>query len=100
MYADLSAGRELGQIHFVLNPEFFVGRDLFLSAIDNMVEEIHSMKPAHGFDKVNYPGERFEGVRARDREEGIPIVKEIYDYLVGDKVHCNRYDGMNAFAMD
>ena len=100
MYADLSAGRELGQIHIVLNPEFFVGQGAFMAAIDNMVEEIHSMKPAQGFDRVNYPGERFEAVRERYRKEGIPIVKEIYDYLVGDKVHFDRYDGMNAFARE
>jgi ureidoglycolate dehydrogenase (NAD+) len=98
MYADLSAGRELGQIHIVLNPEFFVGRAAFMAGIDNMVEEIHAMKPAEGVERLCYPGERSEGVAERYRREGIPIVKEIYDYLVGDAIHFNRYDHMNAFA--
>ncbi|MDR0361108.1 MAG: ureidoglycolate dehydrogenase [Planctomycetota bacterium] len=98
MYADLSAGRELGQIHIALNPGFFVGREAFLAAIDDMVGEIHALKPADGFDRLFYPGERSESVAERYRRDGIPIVKEIYDYLVSDDVHFNRYDNMNAFA--
>jgi len=98
MYADLSAGRELGQIHMLFNPDFFVGREAFLHAIDNMVEEIHTMKPAEGNKKVLYPGERSDGVAADYKKNGIPIVKDIYDYLISDDVHFNRYDHMDAFA--
>ena len=98
MYADLSAGRELGQMHIVLNPDFFVGREAFLHAIDNMVEEIHSMKPAQGYKQVFYPGERSDGVYQDYQENGIPIVKDIYDYLLSEDVHFNRYDHMDAFA--
>lgn len=98
MYADLTAGRELGQIHIVLNPEFFVGREAFKQTIDNMVEEIHAMKPAEGFDRLYYPGEISDGVLKQYQNEGIPIVKEIYDYLVSDDIHYNNYDNMGAFA--
>lgn len=98
MYADLSKGRELGQIHIVINPEFFAGLDAFEKTIENMVKEIHEMKPAQGVSKVYYPGERSEGVYLKYKEEGIPIVKDIYDYLVSDDIHYNRYDHMDAFA--
>lgn len=98
MYADLTAGRELGQIHIVFNPEFFVGKEAFMRTIDNMVEEIHAMKPADGFDQLYYPGERSDSVSAQYQKDGIPIVKEIYDYLVSDDIHYNRYDNKNAFA--
>jgi ureidoglycolate dehydrogenase (NAD+) len=98
MYADLTSGRELGQLHIVLNPEFFVGREAFERTIDNMVEEIHSMKPAEGFDSLFYPGERSDSVLARYQKDGIPIVREIYDYLISDDIHYDRYDNMNAFA--
>jgi ureidoglycolate dehydrogenase (NAD+) len=98
MYADLSAGRELGQLHIVLNPEFFVGREAFERTIDYMVEEIHSMTPAVGFDSLFYPGERSDSVLATYQKDGIPIVKEIYDYLVSDDIHYDRCDNMNAFA--
>jgi malate dehydrogenase (NAD) (EC 1.1.1.37) len=39
-------GRELGQIHIVLNPEFFAGLEPFLDAMEKMVREIHAMRPA------------------------------------------------------
>ena len=100
MYADLSQGRELGQIHILLNPEFFAGSEYFENAIDSMVKEIHEMKPAEGFGKICYPGERSDGVYEDYMKNGIPIVKEIYDYLVSGDVHFNRYDHMNAFAKE
>jgi hypothetical protein len=31
-------------------------------------------------------------------EEGIEIVDEIYDYLVSDDIHFDRYHGKNRFA--
>lgn len=98
MYADLKSGRELGQIHIVLNPDFFIGREAFMAAIDVMVNEIHVMKPAEGFDRLYYPGEDSDAVLEKYRREGIPVVKEIHDYLIGDAVHCDRYDHMDAFA--
>lgn len=63
-----------------------------------MVYEIHHMKPAVGFDKVQYPGERSDAVAEKYEANGIPIVQEIYDYLVSDDIHFDRYDGMDAFA--
>lgn len=98
MYADLRAGRELGQIHIVLNPDFFVGREAFMAGIDAMVAEIHAMKPAEGFDRLLYPGEDSDIIHAQYVKDGIPIVKDIHEYLIGDAVHCDRYDHMNAFA--
>lgn len=98
MYADLSAGRELGQIHIVLNPEFFAGLESFYGTIEKMVGEIHGMKPAEGFSKVQYPGERSDATFEKYQAAGIPIVEEIYDYLVSDDIHFDRYDGMDAFA--
>ncbi|MEL7632064.1 MULTISPECIES: ureidoglycolate dehydrogenase [Sporomusa] len=100
MYADLSAGRELGQIHLVINPEHFIGLDNFKNNIRSMVDEIHALRPAAGFDRVLVPGESSEK-KAQDYEKnGIPIVKEIYDYLVSDDIHFNRYEGKSAFASD
>lgn len=98
MYADLSQGRELGQIHIVLDPEFFAGLESFYATIEKMVSEIHGMKPAPGFSKVQYPGERSDSVKEKYEKEGIPIVKEIYDYLISDDIHYDRYDHMDAFA--
>ncbi len=98
MYADLSAGRELGQFCIVLDPKFFAGIESFYATIEKMVSEIHGMKPAEGFSKVQYPGERSDSVAEKYKNEGIPIVEEIYDYLVSDNIHFDRYDGKDAFA--
>lgn len=98
MYADLTAGRRLGQIHLVINPEYFGSTENFKNNVRKMVDEIHALRPAAGFDEVLVPGESSER-RAQDYERnGIPIVKEIYDYLVSDDIHYDRYNGKSAFA--
>jgi len=100
MYADLSTGRELGQIHLVINPEYFTSLNAFKNNMHSMVDELHNLRPALGFDKVLIPGESSEK-KAKDYERnGIPIVKEIYDYLVSADIHYNRYEGKSAFASD
>lgn len=98
MYADLSAGRELGQIHLVINPEYFSSLETFKNNVAQMVDEIHRLRPAPGFDEVLVPGEPSERVAAEYERNGIPIVKEIYDYLTSDVVHYNRYNGRGTFA--
>ena len=98
MYADLSAGRDLGQIHLVINPELFVGLDQFKNNLRTMVEEIHALRPATGNEQVLVPGEASEAVARNYERNGIPIVKGIHDYLISDDVHYNRYDGLGAFA--
>lgn len=100
MYADLSAGRRLGQIHLVINPEFFGSTEKFKNNVSKMVDEIHKLRPAAGFDEVIVPGESSERKALSYERNGIPIAKEIYDYLVSDAVHFNRYEGKNAFASD
>lgn len=57
MYKDLSEYRRLGQLHLVINPEYFGGKEQFLEKISQMVEELHDNPPAEGFNKVYYPGE-------------------------------------------
>ena len=57
------------------------------------------MKPAPGFDKVYYPGERAVMRRNKNYENGgIEVVDEIVDYLKGDAIHFDRWDHKNRFA--
>ncbi|WP_110955970.1 ureidoglycolate dehydrogenase [Anaerosinus massiliensis] len=100
MYADLSAGRGLGQIHLVINPDYFSSAEALKNNVRKMVDELHGLRPAAGFDKVMVPGESSEDKAEAYEKNGIPIVKEIYDYLVSDDVHYNRYDGKSAFASE
>ncbi|MCY8557550.1 ureidoglycolate dehydrogenase [Bacillus haynesii] len=87
MYKDLSEYRRLGQLHLVINPEYFGGKEQFLEKISQMVEELHDNPPAEGFDKVHYPGEIQIDVMKQYKKTGIPVTKEILDYLESDKIY-------------
>lgn len=99
MYHDLSEGRNLGQMHIVINPDKFVGIEEFKKSMTQVCDELNDMPAAEGYGKVYYPGER-AALRKKKTEEdgGIEIVDEIYEYLVSDKIHFDRYDHKNRFA--
>jgi len=97
MYADLSKGRNLGHLHIVLNPEFF-GNTQFKQHISQTINELKQIKPAPGFNEVYYPGENRLNQIKEYEKDGIEIVDDIYNYLVSDDIHFDRYDGKNKFA--
>ncbi|WP_177232761.1 Ldh family oxidoreductase, partial [Staphylococcus cohnii] len=87
MYEDLSQYRRLGQFHIVINPAYFADEAQFLTRVSDMVDELHGVKPAKGFDQVYYPGEIQEEVKKQYAERGIPVAQEIYDYLISDDIY-------------
>ncbi|MDR7855283.1 ureidoglycolate dehydrogenase [Tissierella sp.] len=99
MYDDLSKGRDLGQLHIVIDPSRFIDIDMFKENMSKVLTELSEVKPAPGFDKVYYPGER--GLLRKEKYEntgGIEIVDDIYEYLISDDIHYDRYDHKNKFA--
>ncbi|MCM3316383.1 ureidoglycolate dehydrogenase [Rummeliibacillus stabekisii] len=98
MYENLSEYRKLGQLHIVINPEFFMGITGFQKDIAQSMDDLNGIKPAPGFDKVLYPGQNNDVVIADYKENGIEIVDDIYDYLKSDVIHNNQYDHKNPFA--
>lgn len=98
MYADLSKGRDLGQIHIVINPAFFGNKEVFLDNVQQVMDELNQIRPAEGVNRVMYPGEIADIEQARTDKEGVDIVDSIYDYLVSDKVWINSYDHKDPFA--
>ncbi len=98
MYEDLTEYRKLGQLHIVINPEFFGNAEVFLETITNTMKELKEIKPAKGFDEVLYPGEPNEIQQAIYEKEGIEIVDDIYNYLESDVIHNNNYDHKDPFA--
>ncbi len=46
MYEDLHAGRNLGQLHLVINPAFFSSCELFRKHISQTMQELNAVKPA------------------------------------------------------
>ncbi len=53
MYHDLTQGRELGQLHIVINPAYFTDPVMFRKHITQVMNELNAVKPAPGFDKVH-----------------------------------------------
>lgn len=98
MYEDLTKGRDLGHLHLVIDPSRFTDLEGFKRAMSQTFDELKAIKPAPGFDEVYYPGERALLRKADYDAKGIEIVDEVYDYLVGDEVHFDRYHGKNKFA--
>lgn len=99
MYHDCSKGRELGQMHIVMDPNRFVGLETFKKNMSATCDELNAMPTAEGYDKVYYPGERAVMRKKKAYEAGgIEIVDSIYQYLKSDDIHYNRYDHKNRFA--
>ncbi|WP_405098857.1 ureidoglycolate dehydrogenase [Oceanobacillus sp. FSL H7-0719] len=98
MYEDLTEHRKLGQIHLVINPEFFTSAKMFKDNITKTMNELNQIQPRAGFDQVSYPGQRSEERAEKSLESGIEIVDDIYEYLVSEAVHYNKYNNKDPFA--
>jgi ureidoglycolate dehydrogenase (NAD+) len=98
MYENLSEYRKLGQLHIVINPEFFTGIKNFKDNVSQSMEDLNQIKPAPGFSKVLYPGQNNDVIIEEYSKNGIEIVDDIIDYLKSDVVHNNQYDHKGAFA--
>lgn len=98
MYADLTEKRNLGQLFLLIDPAKFTDSLTFTQNVRQMVEELHQIKPAQGFQQVYYPGELSQLNYEKNMEEGITIPATVYDYLISKKLHFDHYNGKNAFA--
>lgn len=98
MYDDLTAKRNLGQMFLIIDPARFTDPLAFEKRIRQMVDELHDVKPAPGFERVYYPGEIGKNLYKQYMDEGIPVAKPIVDYLESDTVHFDQYGGKGAFA--
>jgi ureidoglycolate dehydrogenase (NAD+) len=81
MYGDYEKKRKLGHFVLVIHPAYFTDLDRFLTNVDQMIEEIHQVKPRKGFDQVLVPGEPEQILYKKRIKEGIPISASIYEYL-------------------
>ncbi|MCZ2257620.1 ureidoglycolate dehydrogenase [Sporosarcina sp. G11-34] len=98
MYEDLTEHRNLGQLHIVINPEYFTGLTNFKQSITNTMTDLNNIKPAPGFDQVSYPGQRSAAREKENEKNGIDIVDDVYNYLISDVIHNDAYDNKGAFA--
>ena len=98
MYDKITEGRNLGQLYILIDPKRFTDLDLFKERIETTVAELHQVKPANGFKQVFYPGEINQLNYEKYQAEGIPVEKNIYEYLKSETIHFDQYGGKGAFA--
>ena len=98
MYHDLSAGRELGQLHIVLNPGYFTNESAFRKNISQVMKELNAVKPSPGVSKVLYPGQNSHAREMESEKNGIEIVDDIYQYLISNAIYQRSYDHKDPFA--
>lgn len=81
MYGDCSERRGLGHFMLVIDPSKLVPLEQFHTQTDRMIDELHQLRPAPGFDSVKLPGEPEGLLEAYRLEHGIPISAPVYRYL-------------------
>jgi len=81
MYGDYEKKRDLCHLVGAIDYHRFPGHSTFLDQVTEMVEELHQVPTAEGFEQVMVPGEP-EYLRERDRiKNGIPIEDYLFDEL-------------------
>lgn len=83
MYEDLDSYRDLSNFILVINPAVFDPTGTFLERTQQMIEEVHAIPPAPGFERVMVPGEIEAHTMQKYQREGIPIPEAVYRYLIG-----------------
>jgi len=83
MYGDYDKYRDLSNLLVVIDPSVFWGGDGFLKTAQTMIDEIHRIVPAPGFERVLIPGEIEKRTMDRFSKDGIPVPKSIYTFLAG-----------------
>lgn len=82
MYGDYKNYRRLGHMIITIDPGLFIEKEQFLQNIDQMIDELHSLKPAENFNSVMVPGEPEQLKEAERNVNGIPVPESIYHYLI------------------
>ncbi|WP_068087957.1 Ldh family oxidoreductase [Polycladidibacter stylochi] len=81
MYGDYSKMRGLASLMLVIDPAKF-GTGNYADIMANMVNELHAAKPAPGNETVMVPGDPQHAYFADCQQNGVPVAKPVYDFLV------------------
>ena len=73
--------QDIGHIFLAIDPWRLADREQVESRIAGLVERLHSLRPADGFDRVLYPGERGELERSERLARGVPLAPRELDEL-------------------
>lgn len=70
---DVDQPGKLGHFFMAIDPNCFCGRDSFLDQIEKIIQELHEVPPACGFEDVLVPGEPESRTYIKRIQEGIPV---------------------------
>ena len=92
MYRDMRRGRDLGQLHIVIDPGVFTDAKAFRQHITETRDELNAVTPAPGFDRVLVPGQDKQRIRADYRENGIDLADSVHEYLISEAINRDTYE--------
>ncbi|CAG7972013.1 unnamed protein product [Penicillium salamii] len=64
--------QDVGHSFIALKPDVFLSTDDFKARMDTLVQRVHGITPAPGFNEVLFPGEPEHRLGLQRRKEGIP----------------------------
>lgn len=81
MYNDLETTRNCSVFMMFIDPNIFGNGDEYYTNFDNLVDEVHALRPAPGVEKVLIPGEIELNNEAKAKKDGIPVYENVYNFL-------------------
>jgi len=77
-FLDYDQPQNVGHFFMVMKPDLFISKDEYLKRMDMLVQRVHAVPTAEGFDEVIMPGETERRLEASRRRTGLPYhAKEI-----------------------
>lgn len=84
MYSDFDKKRNLAGMMIAIDPSTFIGADIFMAQMDNMVDALHALPPGPDCDQVLVPGDPELLKESAATKNGVTVVASVYAYLQGD----------------
>lgn len=81
MYGDYDKPRKLASTMIAIDPNTYTGLGNFMISMDAMVDDLHAEPTMPGFDSVMVPGEPEWQNERNNRENGVPVLPTLYEYL-------------------
>jgi LDH2 family malate/lactate/ureidoglycolate dehydrogenase len=77
-FLDYDRPQNVGHFFLAMKPDLFVPKDEYLKRMDTLVQRVHAVPTAEGFDEVIMPGETERRLEAARRRSGLPYhAKEV-----------------------
>ncbi len=88
-YSGSSEPSNVGHLFIALNISGFINIQEFQTRMDNMVDDLKTMKKAYGFEEIRMPGEKSRRSVAINKKEGIEVSEELLEKLTKDAVELD-----------